>query len=553
MDKLPEVLKQLVAFWRSLSNAKRIALVLLTSAVLIGVAAIAVVRSEVHYATLYSGLEPKDGADIVQKLNELKIPYKIEGEGTSIAVPAERVHALRLELAGAGLPKGGGVGNEIFDQSHLGATEFEQQVNLRRALEGELARSIMSIDAVQSARVHLVLPKRRIFSAKSEGASASVILKLRPGVEFRRREVGAIVHLVATAVPDLTDDRVTVVDTNGVTLHSPSTEGTLSRETEERNNEEARNAEIGIESRVRSLLERTIGAGAVDVRVKLELDRSTKERTEEHYEPTKTAMRSEQRTEEVNGTEGATVAGVPGAQTNLPDVDPSVASSQDAVGGRGLLRRSHTRNWEIDRVVEKILLPAGNVKRLSVAVLVDGRHEMKEGQSVYVPRSVEELEALKNVVRGAVGFDPERGDVIELEGLRFERPEAEVADVPAPVPVWRKYVPYAAAGLLGLVVLASLVLVWRGRVKRHQVAREVAQLRADAEAQAVQSAQQIAEAETKLLESEPTERPPLDAHVAVRRRTEAMEIATTDPATAAIVLRDWLRSEAANNVKAEVA
>jgi flagellar M-ring protein FliF len=562
LDKLQEVIKQLVGVWQSMSTAKRLALAGLTLAVLIGVSAIAVIGSEVRYATLYSGLDPKDGADVVQKLNELKVPFRIQGDGAIIAVPADRVQTLRLELAGDGLPRGGGVGNEIFDQSRLGSTEFEQQINLRRAMEGELARTIGTIDAVQSARVHLVMPKRRIFSAKSEGASASVILHLRPGAEFRKREVSAIVHLVATAVPDLTDDRVTVVDTNGVTLHHPKSGDAADVETEQRYNEEARNAELAIENRVRSLLERTTGVGSVDVRVKLELDRSSKERTEEHYEPTRTAMRSEQKTEETVGTEGTTVAGVPGAQTNLPDVDPSVASTQDGVGGRGLLKRSHTRNWEIDRVVEKILLPAGNVSRVSVAVLVDGRHELKEGQQVYVPRSAEELDALKAIVRGAVGFDAERGDTIELAGLRFERPPGELeATVEAPQPLWKKYLPHGAAAAAALVLLALGVLVWRGRTKRAVAERTVAELQAKlgeghAEHPALfgtESNPQLAGDAANLLAEGAPERAPMDPHVAVRRRSEALEIATSDPATAAIVLREWLRSAGPAAVKAEAA
>jgi flagellar M-ring protein FliF len=225
MEQIRAFLNQLQTFWASLSNAKRVALVLGTAAALAFVLLVAALGSRVQYSYLFTDLSTEDAASIAKKLDELKVPYQLEAEGTAIRVPNEKVHSLRLELAQGGLPRGGGVGFEIFDQSKLGATEFEQNINLRRALEGELARSIGTIDGVLSARVHLVLPERRLFSAKKESASASVVLKLRNNHDFGRREVAGIVHLVAAAVPGLGQDRVSVVSTDGVTLHRPSVDG----------------------------------------------------------------------------------------------------------------------------------------------------------------------------------------------------------------------------------------------------------------------------------------------------------------------------------------
>lgn len=537
----PDFLAQVKKFWGGLSTAKRAALGFVTLAVLLSVLAITWIGSRIQYDYLYTNLEQRDAAGIAAKLNELKVPHKVEAGG-SIKVPADQVHSLRLELANSGLPTGGGVGNEIFDQSHLGATEFEQHVNLRRALEGELARSIGTISGVESARVHLVLPKHRLFAAKSEGASASVILRLSNPGGFGRREVAGIVHLVATAVPNLSHDRVSVVDQNGVTLHRPDTEGGGVSGISEGQSELAREAEMAIERRVVSLLERSTGPGSVDVRVSLMLDTTTRERTEEHFDPKSTALRSEHKTEELTGTSETTVAGVPGAQTNLPDVEPTVAAEE--AGGEGSqTRKSQTRNWEIDRVVEKILTPAGEVRRMSLAVMVDGRYETKAGEQVYTPRTPQELEAYENIVRGAVGFDATRGDTLNLQQLRFVRPELEDAGA-APgseVPPWFKYWPYAAGGFGLLFALSVLLLLKRAKKKEQQiVAKAAAQLEARDQAD---EQRQLREAEARLLgDPEDDEGDVVDPELALRRRTEALEIATSDPATAAIVLRQWLNT-----------
>src|SRR5260221_2768710 len=390
MDKVRSVLAQLAEFWRSLSIVKRVSLIVVTLAVLVGVLSAAALGSHVEYSYLLTDLSTEDAAAIAEKLKTMKVPYRIEAGGTALQVPEDRVHQLRLELASAGLPRGGGVGFEIFDRSNLGATEFEQHINLRRALEGELSRSISTIEGVQAARVHLVLPESRLFAARKETASASVVLKLRPAREFGRREVAGIVHLVAAAVPGLSHDRVSVVSTEGLTLHRPVTDegGGSSGDAE---NEQARDIAAGMENHVRSLLERVVGPGNTDVRVHLQLSTASRERTEEHYEPARTALRSEHKTEETTGTEGATVAGVPGAQSNLPHTDPSAQADEKSTAGGNVLRKTQTRNWEVDRVTEKTTMPAGGTDRLSVAVLVDGSYVMKGDKDGFIPRSYQQL------------------------------------------------------------------------------------------------------------------------------------------------------------------
>lgn len=537
MEESAQNLKeQLQKFWASLSRAKKIALVSVTATVLLGVIGVALLGSRVNYSPLYAGLSTEDSAAIATKLKELKIPHRVTHGG--LEVPTDRVHELRLDLAAEGLPRGGGVGFEIFDTSRLGATEFEQQINLRRALEGELSRSISTIDGVRSARVHLVLPERRLFAARSEGASASIVVKLQSGYDFGRREVAGVVHLVSAAVPALRKDRISLVSTEGVTLHRPESEGAPGGSGfEEVQNQAARELAASMENHVRSLLERITGPGGVDVRINVDLEKATRERTEEHYEPTQTALRSEHKTEEATSQEGATVAGVPGAQTNLPDVEESVPSRVDELDGN-IIRRSRTRNWEVDRITEKINTPSGEVSRISAAVLIDGTYTEKEGVSVYEPRDPQQLKRLESIVKNAIGFNLERGDTIQVEGARF-------ADIESPAvesDLWSRYarfLPYVLA-FLGVVFLVVMFLIFVRAVKSQKV--DVTEDAASAQLEEGSNDPESVRGELDTEADEPEALPsaPTDPAVLEEHRAAALRIATEDPATAAIVLRGWL-------------
>ena len=539
MDKVRAFLKQLAEFWGTLSLVKRISLVVATAAVLIGVLSAAAMSGHVEYAYLFTDLSTEDAAAIAEKLKGMKVPYRIQAGGTALEVPEERVHQLRLELASAGLPRGGGVGFEIFDRSNLGETEFEQHINLRRALEGELSRSISTIDGVQSARVHLVLPENRLFTARKEQASASVVLKLRPSKEFGRREVAGIVHLVAAAVPGLSHDRVSVVSTEGVTLHRPVTDegGGTGADGED---EQARDMANAMENHVRSLLERMVGPGNTDVRVHIDLSKASRERTEEHYEPTKTALRSEHKTEESTGAEGASVAGVPGAQTNLPHTDPATATAETAPAGGNVFRKTQTRNWEVDRVTEKTTMPAGGTDRLSVAVLVDGSYVMKGGKSVFVPRTAEQIAQLDAIVKNAVGFDEKRGDSVRVEATQFARLEDEPAPEPKGLVAFAKKQPMvvaaAAFGLAALIAITWLLFAKRRRAaKAHAEAAAALAAHQSPLAGALGAGEGTAGALPEGAASGPT---------SAELRAEALQIASRDPATAAIILKKWLNAPA---------
>jgi flagellar M-ring protein FliF len=332
----------------------------------------------------------------------------------------------------------------------------------------------------------------------------------------------------------LARDRVSVVSTEGVTLHRPVSDASdSSGEISDVQSEAARGIAGQMEGRVREQLERVVGMGNADVRIHVDLETATKERTEEHYEPSKTALRSEHKVEEGVGAEEAGVAGVPGARSNLPDAipegtaPPEEALAAPAAGG-GPLRRSQTRNWEVDRVTQKTKMPAGSVRRVSAAVLLNGRYEQRDGAKVYVGRTKAELAALEAIVQRAIGFDETRGDDVQLQTLEFARvEEPKVADPGAPLPIYVKYWRYVAVGAGLVFLLALIVLVRRGRKK----------------ARAASAAKALAEKKAAALTSGPDPIAQLRASEAAEAaKLRALSMASEDPATAAVVLRKWLNA-----------
>ncbi len=545
-EKARSFFKQFGEFWASLPTAKRLALVVVTSLVLVGVLALSVLGSQERYGTLYTELGTGDAAAIVEKLKTAQVPHKLEAGGTAILVPEERIPALRLELAAGGLPHGGSVGFEIFDRSRMGATEFEQQVNLRRALEGELSRSVMSVQGVKGARVHLVLPERRLFAAREETASASVVIKLENSHNFGRREVAAIVHLVAAAVPTLSKDRVSVVSTEGVTLHRPNSDAPGGGDLADLNSEQARLMASQLETDAQAQLERVLGPGNADVRVNLLLDSSAREKTEELYEPTKTALRSEHKVEEGTATGEAGVAGVPGAKTNLPDAQgegPVAEAVGPAGGGNGV--RTQTRNWEVQKITQKTTTPPGDIRRLSVAVMLNGRYLKKGDKLAFAPLPPEEVKALEETVKRAVGFNAERGDTVTVQATQFAKLDADGVAAPVGLFGQKPWLPYAL-GALGLVlVLGVLVLIVRPKKVPAPGPRTLPQL-LDSSAMLAElgpgsamaaAAAALPAADRKRLLQEP--------EVAGEIREYALGMAAKDPANAAVVLKAWLAEEPA--------
>lgn len=375
-------------------------------------------------AQLFGNLDPSDSSNITAQLTSMNVPYELRQNGTEIFVPSGDVNRLRMALAEQGIPSSGTIGYEIFDSADtLGSTNFVQNVNLVRALEGELARTIGGIDTVQSARVHLVMPRRELFSRDKQEPSASIILKMKGSGRLDREQVSAIQHLVAAAIPGLAPNRISVVDDKGSLLARGFEEegdmGAISAKADERR----RAFENRMARTVEELLERAVGFGKVRAEVRADMDFDRISTTEESFDPDGQVVRSTQTIEEAATSREAEPLPVTVA-TNLPDGGPEAGDGASASASE--TRTEETINYEITKKVINHVRDTGIINRLSVAVLVDGVYSVnEEGSRVYEPRTEAEMNQLANLVRSAIGFSTERGDSIEVINMQFAGAEEE--------------------------------------------------------------------------------------------------------------------------------
>ena len=372
-------------------------------------------------APLYTGLSLEDSSAIVTELQTLNVPYELRGEGDTILVPRDQITTLRMTLAGEGLPTRGQVGYEIFDQqSTLGATSFVQNINNVRALEGELARTIASLTRIRGARVHLVLPERELFRRERKDPSASIVLSVRG--ELSNGEIRAIQHLVASAIEGLTPSRVSIVDDAGNLLASGTGEdrtGVLAGEVDERT--------LGFENRLRTrvedMLANVVGAGRARVEVAAELDLNRSTVTQETYDPDGQVVRSTQTRESENLSNGAS------GQVTVANELPGASQNNGAAGATEQgTSTEEVVNYEISKTTQTAVTEAGALKRLSVAVVVDGTYaDDGAGNLTYTPRTADEIAQILTLVRSAVGYSAERGDSVEVVNMQFaERPDLSV-------------------------------------------------------------------------------------------------------------------------------
>ncbi len=410
---------------------------------------------------LYSGLAPEDASAIVQKLHEGGVDYKIVNNGTELLAPEDKVPELRLQMAGLGLPKTGRIGFEIFDKTNFGITDFAEHVNYRRALEGELERSIMAISDVRQARVHVTLPKDSVFTDAREPAKASVLVGLRPGTRLSSANVIAITNLVSSAVEGLGPESVSVVDMSGNLLSRPRREGSVDgTQITEASLEYRQAIEHDLVAKINSTLEPLLGPDKFRTGVSADIDMTSGEQSEETFDPSKSVMTSSQKTEDSSGTTRSS-PGIPGTAANLPpqQTTPSNAPQQTPppatppaatqpaqpgqpgqpagtqaaapqapprTGGNSTTtsRRSESITYQSSRITKHMKLPQGAVKRLSIAVLVDQGSRM-EGQGakahrVVIPPDTEKLKAIQTLVGTLVGLDSTRGDQLTVEALTFD-------------------------------------------------------------------------------------------------------------------------------------
>jgi flagellar M-ring protein FliF len=390
-DQLKRILASLTSRWNAMGPGQKFVTGSLLATALVTILVTAFLARHATYAVLYAGLDPEQANAVVEELRDMKVRHRLKDGGRTILVPEKDVYSARIDLAGQGLPGGGGVGFEIFDKRGFGMTNFMQQVNYRRALEGELTRTIAEMDEVLGARVHLVMPERTLFMDEDRQPSASVMLRLKPGARLGRKQAEGIGYLVAGSVEGLSADHVNILDfygnlISGHDMASLEGEGTARMEVKA-------SVERWLEDKAQSLLDRVVGPGNAVVRVTAELDFERVERNVEMYDPENAVVRSEEMSEE----------------------------SQGDGGGEFL---NTVTNYEINRTVETLVKAPGTVERLTVAVTVDGRYEVPEGagedsEAQFVPLPQAELDELAAIVKNAVGHDDRRGDQFHIACVQF--------------------------------------------------------------------------------------------------------------------------------------
>jgi len=426
------------------------------------------------YRVLFSNFSDRDGGAIVAELEKMNIPYKYAEGGGAVLVPADRVHDARLKLASQGLPKGGNVGFELMENQKLGSSQFVERVNFQRAMEGELARSIESVSSVQAARVHLAMPKDSVFVSEQKAPTASVLLNLHPGRALDPQQISAIVHLVASSVPDLPIKNVTVVDQNGNLLSDSGKPASING-MDPSQIKYVQELQQNVVKRIESIITPIVGPNNVRAEATADVDFSRSEQAVESYKPNQTpdamVVRSQQTSESLNGT--GNPGGVPGALTNQPPAPataPITAAGENATPpANGALaantRKDATVNYEVDKTIQYVQQAGGGLKRLSVAVVVNYKKSTNaEGKVVMTPLTKAETAQITDLVKEAMGFNAERGDSINVVNTPFARAEVEV--IPE-LPWWKQsqYVEYLemakAAGKYLLMALVLFILYLR--------------------------------------------------------------------------------------------
>ena len=492
-----------------------------------------------NLAPLYPNLSDKDAAAVMTQLAALKVPYKSAGDGTTLLVPVEMVPELRLKLAQAGLPKGTTTGFELMDNARFGQSQLQERTNLQRALEGELTRSIQSIQAVQSARVHLALPQQNGFFREQQKPSASVLLTLHPGRTLDRAQVAGIVHLVSASVPEMAPKSVSIVDQNSTLLSAPPEAGAQGLDTQQL--QYLQQVEATYLKRVVEILEPALGRDNLRATVTAELDFNQLESTSENFKPNQSGEQTirSQRSNESNTPGAAQPSGVPGAASNQPP-QPAAAPLQGAAAplqaaqsgsSGGNARKESTVNYEVDKTVSMQRKAVGVVKRINAAVLVNHRSTTDaKGKVTTTALTPEELEKLTALVQESIGFNKDRGDSVKVVNIPFR---VEAPAKPVEIPFWEQ--PWltglvrAGAVPAGLVAVALLLVFAVVRPAMRQI-----------EPPPVPEAPPVVE---KLPAPEEVETVELAPPKAALQLSAARDMAKQNPAAVANIVRGWVSGE----------
>ncbi len=533
---MPEGLKRLIAPFLAISPGKQLIIAGVVLFSLLAFAALIMLANRTDYRPLFTNLSSEDAGEIVKKLKESKTPYQITPDGKGVMVPSSKVYELRLSMATEGLPQGGGVGFEIFDRKNFGMTEFVQKLNYQRALQGELARTISQISGVEQARVHIVIPEKSLFKEAEKPPTASVVLKMKGNKALKDIDIQGVVHLVASSVEGMNSDNITVLDSRGKILSrgGGATSGDASAKATSIMQDTQRNYERNLEERLQTLLDRVVGGGKTVARVAATFDFKQVERVEEKFDPETIAVRSEQRTEEKAGSGSAASTGVPGVQTNLGKTTPGTGAS--ATGGS---KNDETLNYEVSRSTSRTIEPVGTLSKVSVAILVDGKYEApadakadKPAKAKYTPRSPDELQKLEALVKGAIGFNAERGDQLSIQNIPFQDPGDAVGTADSPAWWTNPFLQSLLKNLIiGLGFVALMLFVVKPMINTLRLPKPPRLDMIDKMMPDLQRQEKLSASEKAQLAAQ------------MQEQQDLMEKAKTNPYQVAQILQNWLTEQ----------
>ena len=475
-------MNQIKQLFLSLSIKQRVSLGVAAMAIACGLFGLSHWNRERDFKPLYSGLSQEDASAVLAKVREGAIDFRLGENGTSVLVPSDKVAETRLQLAAAGIPKSGRIGYELFDKTNFGTSDFAEQINYHRALEGELERSVMTLSSVEQARVHLTMPKESVFIESRQPAKASVMVKLRLGAKLTPQNVAAICQLMASAVEGLGPEGVAVVDMSGALLSRPRKAGSPdSPEPDDALLDYRGKIERELLAKINTTLEPLLGSEKFRATVSVECDFSSGEQSEETYDPSKSVMVTSTKTEDVSNTSGP--SGIPGTPSNLPR-----PTSRPGGVGAGVSKRTENIAYQSSRTVRKMRLPQGSVKRMSVAVLVDNQVRFEgtgpKTKRLLIPPPPEKMKVIRDLVAGVVGLSAERGDQLVVESLAFENTVNTPTPTSTPavpvsngMPAWlqnamqNKMLVIAGAGaaLVVCVLLGIIATMARGKKPKKSV------------------------------------------------------------------------------------
>lgn len=514
------------------------------------------------YRVLFSNFNDRDGGAIVASLQQLNVPYKYSDGGSAILVPANQVHDVRLKLAAQGLPKGGNVGFELMENQKLGISQFLEQVNFHRALEGELARSIQAVSAVQSARVHLAIPKASVFVREQQKPTASVLLNLYPSRVLDQQQVSAIIHLVASSIPDLSAKNVTIVDQNGNLLSDPSKQS-ANPNLDPSQLKYVQDYQMGIVKKIESIISPIVGAQNVRAEASADIDFSRTEQAAETYRPNSPPEASTIRSQQTSEAYGknTTASGVPGALSNQPPAPATAPVTTSATAGAsapapsssGLTQKDATINYEVDKTIKYTQQAMGGLKRLSVAVVVNYKTETdKNGKTTIRALTDVEKNQITDLAREAMGFNKERGDTLNVVNTPFAAPEKVVAE---DIPLWKQADVIQTAKEFGkyLIGILAMFYIFKNYLKptlNKITGKDQAQEEAEKAKEKEQNKLENAEEENQDEDGAVVElESKVDAHGRKQLSTYeinmdmAKQLAASDPKIVANVIKTWVSNE----------